>query len=394
MIETEDKLKTLAEAARFDVCGNDVPRPFSGSSLRFVHRATLPGGGCISLFKVLLTNSCVNDCAYCINQVGLDRGPRRSFKPDELARLFMELHDRRLVRGLFLTSGIGHDASQTMESMIKTVGILRSRYEFNGYVHLKILPGASFDCVAEACRLASRVSVNMEAPTPELLAKLSSKKNLTEGIVERMRWVTRLAASDERLVPSGQTTQFVVGAAGETDRDILATTGALYQEMKLRRVYFSAFQPVRGSRLQGIRPASSWRQHRLYQTDWLLRVYGFPLQEVKLALNKEGNLRLNQDPKLAIARSQPWLFPVDVNLAGYGELLRVPGIGPTLAARIVERRREHHIGSFEDLQKLGLTRRATPFIWLKGMSSEERQLSFLPAVEEPEPAPALAEVLA
>jgi len=392
-MDTEDKLQTLVAAAEYDVCGHSSLGLGSSDPLRFIHRAALPGGGSVCLFKVLLTNVCVNDCAYCVNQIGRDVR-RRAFLPEELAKVFMELHRRKLVRGLFLSSGIGQNPSQTMESMVKTVEILRYRYEFKGYIHLKILPGASLDCVAEGCKLANRVSINMEAPTPRHLAKLSARKDLADGIVERMRWVKKLITTGEGLVPSGQTTQFVVGAAGETDQDILHTTEALYNEIDLKRVYFSAFRPVRNSRLEGVRPAPPLRQHRLYQADWLFRVYGFSPQELELAVDNGGNLRLNRDPKLVIAQKQPWLFPVDVNTAGYNELLRVPGIGPVSASRIVDARREHSIFSLQQLRKMGVaTRRAVPFIWFQGMLDWEKQSSYLPRLEEPGEVPSLAGVL-
>ena len=280
--------------------------------------------------------------------------------------------------------------------MIKTVEILRRCYGFEGYIHLKILPGAPFDCVEEGCKLASRVSLNMEAPTAEHLARLSSKKDLDRDIVERMRWIKQLMATDERLLPSGQTTQFVVGAAGETDRDILHTTGALYREIELRRVYFSAFRPVTGSPLERLSPASPQREHRLYQADWLLRIYGFSPQEIELALGERGNLPLTKDPKLAIAQKQPWLFPVDVNRASYDELLHVPGIGPLSARRIIEARSEHSIFSLEQLKKMRVvTKRAASFIWFQGMLTWEKQTSFLPQLDDDlaQQAPSLARLI-
>ena len=382
-MEFEDRLETLVAAAQFDVCGYDgLRRHNRPSPLRFIHQVAVPGRAPVCLFKVLLTNVCTNDCAYCANQVGRDC-PRTSFRPEELAKVFMELYTRRLVQGLFLSSGIAGNASRTMESMINTVEILRRRYEYQGYVHLKILPGASFDCVEEACKLANRVSVNMEAPTAQHLAKLSSKKNLYQGILEPMRWVKQLIATNERLVPSGQTTQFVVGAAGETDRDIIHTTEALYQEIGLRRIYFSAFRPIRNSRLEGLPPAPSLREHRLYQTDWLLRVYGFSPQEIELALGERDNLFLRKDPKLVIAQEQPWLFPVDVNRASYDELIRVPGIGPVSAKRIIQAHGEYSIYSLEQLKKMRvITKRAAPFIWFRGMLDWEKQMSFLPQFDD------------
>lgn len=374
----KDRLEALATGAQFDVCSYSAAR----SASRFIHHAAVPGRGTVPLFKVLLTNVCVNDCAYCANQAGRD-APRASFKPEELARLFMQVQSKGLARGLFLTSGVAGSALRTQQAMIDTVEILRHKHGFKGYVHLKILPGAPFDCVEAACALANRVSLNMEAPTAHHLARLSSKKDLHGDIVERMRWVRRLRAADSRIVPAGQTTQFVVGAAGETDRDILRTAAALYDEIDLRRVYFSAFRPVTRSRLEGLRPAPPEREHRLYQADWLLRVYGFSPHEIELAFGAAGNLSLARDPKLVIAQRQPWLFPVDVNSASYSDLLRVPGIGPMSAKRILQARREHRVSSLEELKKLRVAvSRAARFIWFKGIPPSETQTSFLPQIEE------------
>ncbi len=375
-----DKLSTLVAAANFDVCGG--PCSQSKSPLGFIYQAALPGGGTVPLLKVLLTNICVNDCVYCVNQIGRDI-PRCSFQSEELAKLFMELYNKRLVQGLFLSSGIGSDPSRTMESMIKVVEILRHRYGFKGYIHLKILPGASFDCVEAACRLASRVSVNIEAPTAHHLARLSRKKDLHHGILERMSWVKQIISKNEFLVPSGQTTQFVVGAAGETDLDILHATKSLYGEIGLRRIYFSAFTPIRDSIMEELNPTPPMREHRLYQVDWLLRVYGFSADETALALDKNGNLSLGKDPKLAIAQQQPWLFPVDLNKADYAALLRVPGIGPTSAKRIIEARREHSIDSLQQLKKMRIaTNLALPFIWYKGIFNDGQQTSFVSQLDE------------
>jgi putative DNA modification/repair radical SAM protein len=382
-----DRLNTLVAAARFDICGCGRDTSAAKSPLGLIYHAALPGGGCIPLLKVLLTNFCVNDCAYCVNQIGRDI-PRCSFQSEELSRLFMEMQGKNLVQGLFLSSGIGTDASRTMEAMIKVVEILRHRYGFRGYIHLKILPGARFDCVEAACRLASRVSINIEAPTVRHLARLSHKKDLQHGILERMSWVKEIISKNETLVPSGQTTQFVVGAAGETDLDILHATWELYKKNGLRRIYFSAFRPVSNSLLEGVKPASPLREHRLYQMDWLLRIYGFSPDEVGLALDSNGSLSLGKDPKLTIARKQPWLFPFDLNKAAYEELIRVPGIGPASAKRIVETRLGSSISSIQQLKKMGVaTNRALPFIWFKGILDYEKQLSFISQVDKESQAP-------
>jgi predicted DNA-binding helix-hairpin-helix protein len=376
-----DKLKMLVTGASFDVCSFEGPGHETHPTTGFVYRSALPSGGCENLFKVLMTNVCINDCGYCVNQIGRDC-PRSSFRPEELAKTFSEMAQRKRVSGLFLTSGIAGDPSRTMQPMIDAVLILRQHYAFKGYVHLKILPGASFDCVEQACKIANRVSLNIEAPTAEHLAKLSSKKDIHNGILERMQWVKQLTLKNPRLAPSGQTTQFVVGAAGETDRDILKTTGSLYDEMGLRRVYYSAFKPVSHSRLEDLPPTLEVREHRLYQTDWLLRVYGFSLPEVDLALGKTGNLTLGKDPKTVIAQSQPWLFPIDVNKASFNELLHVPGIGPISAQKIVDVRKEDKINSIEQLKKMRVVvKRAAPYIRFNGMLDWEKQLSFFARVE-------------
>ncbi|MBN1367981.1 MAG: helix-hairpin-helix domain-containing protein [Dehalococcoidales bacterium] len=389
---TVDKLFLLTSGAAFDICGAEGTRKPDPSPFRFLYKAALPQGNSVCLFKVLQTNACTNDCAYCSNQVGRDC-PRFTFRPEELARTFMELYRKRIARGLFLSSAVNANPSRTMERMINTVEILRHRYEYKGYIHLKIMPGASFDCVEEACKLADRVSVNMEAPTKEHLSKLSSCKDLFHGIIERMKWVKQLTDHNGSLAPSGQTTQFVVGAAGETDRELIDTTQALYKEVGLRRAYFSAFKPISYSRLENRRPTPPIREHRLYQVDWLMRVYGFPVHEILLALDKDEFLPLRKDPKLIIASKEPWLFPVDINRASYDELLRVPGIGPVSANRIIETRKDHSINSLEQLIKMHVVvKRANHFIWFRSMLSSEKQLSFLPQMdeEEREPEPTLS----
>jgi putative DNA modification/repair radical SAM protein len=399
-MSVDNKLATLAAAARFDVCGcgGSVRSTANIDPARFIYKAALPDGGCVSLFKVLQTNVCVNDCAYCVNQQGLDI-PRTAFKPEELARLFMELYQKKMVQGIFLSSGIAGNPSGTMTRMLETIEILRRRYAFREYVHLKLLPGAGTDCIEAACKLATRVSVNSEAPTALHLGRISSKKNIYDGILEPMREVKQLKSRFPSLVPSGQTTQFVVGAAGERDRDILNTTEALYREMELRRVYFSAYKPIGDPRLEGVMAASPWREHRLYQADWLLRIYKFSPGEVSLALDGGGNLSLKKNPKQTIAGRQQWLYPIDINKASYDELLRVPGIGPVSARRITQLRQIHDVSAVDQLKKLHVRyREAMPFIWFKGMLDWEKQMCLTPLFKqeeasEPEAEPTLAQAI-
>jgi predicted DNA-binding helix-hairpin-helix protein len=380
----DSKLATLAAAAAFDVCGcgGSVKSASTIDPTRFIYKAALPDGGCKALFKVLLTNVCVNDCAYCINQNRLDV-PRTAFKPEELARTFMDLYQKKMVSGIFLSSGIAGSPVSTQTRMIETIEILRRQYHFKEYVHLKLLPGAGNDCVEAACKLATRVSVNIEAPTAGHLGKLSTRKNIYDGILEPMKQVHALQLKNPGVVPSGQTTQFVVGAAGERDRDILHTSEALYRELQFRRIYFSAYKPIGDPRLAGVGPASPWREHRLYQADWLLRIYKFSPGEVEMALDTDGFLNLKRNPKQMIASKQPWLYPIDINKAGYEELLRVPGIGPVSAKRLTQMRQIHDVTSVDQLKKLHVRyREAMPFIWFRGMLDWEKQMCLEPLFKE------------
>ncbi|MHB9094036.1 MAG: putative DNA modification/repair radical SAM protein [Eubacteriales bacterium] len=367
-METLEKLKILGAAAKYDVCAASGCGPGNNSRAAFtppgsgVCHSFLPDGRCVSLFKVLQTNMCQKDCSYCPNRVQRDI-PRTSFTPEELAGLFLEFHRRNYVEGLFLSSGICHSPSRTMEQMLKTIEILRLKYRYKGYIHLKILPGAKFEYIERAALLASRVSVNIEAPTAERLQKLSRLKNFEEEIIGRMKWVDRL--NREGHLPAGQTTQFIVGAADETDAEILQTSTRLYTGVGLRRVYFSAFQPVPGTPLEMSAPAPVLREHRLYQSDFLMRQYGFSLEEI--CFNSEGNLSLDLDPKMNYAINNLHLFPMEINKASLRDLLRVPGIGPTSARRIIDARRSFHLNSLDELKNIGVViKKASPFIQVNG----------------------------
>ncbi|UCC68663.1 MAG: helix-hairpin-helix domain-containing protein, partial [Armatimonadota bacterium] len=305
------------------------------------------------------------DCLYCAN-----RAPRpfrrHAFTPDELATTFIDLRDRDLVSGLFLSSGIHGSPADSMAEMLTAVEILREKHRFPGYIHLKVLPGAPYDCVKRAVELADRVSVNMEAPTQHNLDRLATRKRLSEDIIQRMQWIRQAA---ERAGPSklksGQSTQFVVGPAGESDREILNSVEALRRSVGLRRAYFSAFSPVSDTPLDREPPTPPLRQHRLYQADWLLREYNFGLCDI--CFDETGKLPLDMDPKVAFALRNLHLFPIEVNRATREELLRVPGIGPRSTSRILAARRRGRIASLEDLKDLRVTtRRAAPFLLCDG----------------------------
>ena len=330
-----------------------------------VYRASLPNGKFINLMRVMFTDFCKMDCAYCPNSHWVPR-KRYAFKVDELAQVFMEAQQRGMVSGLFLSSGIAGDGSKTTERLVKVVDAIRNRHSFRGYIHLKVMPGADFDLVEAAHSLDTRLSVNMETPTTEHMTKLSKMKDFENDILAPMRWIDELNASKTgRAV--GQATQLVVGAADETDREVFSRMDQLYTEWHLKRIYYAPFRPVRHTPLEEHPPTSMTRSHRLYQFDWLKRVYGFANEELDLAFSKDGYLPLDQDPKTSIAAENLDAFPVDINKASRDQLLRIPGVGPKSTDRILDIRRQHSIDTWRDLQAMGVVRkRAWPFIAFSG----------------------------
>ena len=379
-MEMEHKIDLLGEAAQFDVCrgcGTHTNRTRDDIG-RWVYPAVRPDGTRVALLKVLQTNVCERDCAYCANRSGRDTR-RSAFQPEELAATFDRMARRGLCQGLFLSSGVCGDVGRASERMLATVELVRKRYAFRGYIHLKILPGADDATIEASVRLADRVSVNLEAPNAQRLVALSRSKDFRGELLAPLRQADRI----RRVVgPSvSLTTQFVVGAAGEADREILATTTGLYRDLGLARAYYSAFQPVRDTPLEGLAPTPTWREQRLYQVDFLLRRYGFRFDE--LCFNAQGNLPRDADPKQVWAWRHPEFFPVEVNRANLETLLRVPGIGPISAQRILGRRRA---APLRDLRDLGMgeagARRAAPYILLDGRAPT-RQLGLWEGLEAP-----------
>ncbi len=348
-------------------------RPEAGSSYSAsarrpapgVYRAAMPNGKFINLLRVMFTDFCKLDCAYCPNSVYVPRR-RYAFKVDELANAFMELHRRHAVAGLFLSSGIAGSGSKTTEKMVQVVEALRRRHGFKGYVHLKVMPGAEYQYVEAAHRLGSRLSVNIETPTAEMMGRISPHKDYQRGILDPMAWIHRLTqASSGGAV--GQATQLVVGAADESDADIFGRVQQLYGDWNLKRVYYSAFRPAAHTPLEERPAVPPLREHRLYQLDWLKRIYRYSAGELAHAFDGGGFLPLDQDPKTAIALENLDAFPVDLNGATEEQLLRVPGLGPTAARRIIEARRRHRIDNWRDVQAMGVVRRrAWPFLAFPG----------------------------
>lgn len=319
----------------------------------------------INLVKTLMTSACEKDCFYCATRRGRNKLRRETFKPEELAAGFNIIHQRGIAEGLFLSSGVIGGGTRTMEKTIAAVEIIRHKYEFRGYVHLKLMPGAEEAAVERALQLADRVSVNLEAPNSERLAKLSSTKQFTEELLAPLRAAQAVMREHPEFARTTMTTQLVVGAADETDREILITSAQLYRELQLGRIYYSAFRPIEDTPLENHAPTPPLRELRLYQTDFLLRQYSFTFDD--FAFDDHGNLPLHVDPKTHWALKHPERFPLELNRASREELLRVPGLGPKSVNRLLQLRRTHRVNALKDLTHLGADAgRAAPFILLDG----------------------------
>ena len=334
-----------------------------------IYNAVAPGGRKVALLKTLLTSACERDCFYCPFRAG--RNYRRAtFKPAEMAAVFSQMNQAGAVTGLFLSSGIAGGGVRTQDRLIDTADILRTRHDFQGYVHLKLMPGAERDQVLRSMQLADRVSINLEAPNSARLEKLAPHKVFLEELLQPLKWVDEIRRSQlpteafKGRWPS-LVTQLVVGAVGEDDLEILTTTQYLTRQLRLARVYFSAFSPVPDTPLENHPPENPWREHRLYQASFLLRDYGFDLED--LPFTSAGRLPLEHDPKLGWANENLRGQPVELNKADRRTLLRVPGIGPKAADTILLARRRGTLRELRDLQNLGISAtRAAPFILLDG----------------------------
>ena len=385
-----EKLTILSDAAKYDAActssgvGRSAQAGAIGNSMACgICHSFSADGRCISLLKVLQSNACAYDCSYCVNRRSNDT-PRATFTPRELAELTMAFYRRNYIEGLFLSSGVVSSADYTMEVMIRTLSLLRNEYRFGGYIHAKAIPGADERLVARLGQLADRMSVNLELPTRESLHRLAPDKR-GEDVLRPMNQIAQgiRQTKDElilyhhtpRFVPAGQSTQMIVGASPETDRQILSLTAALYKKYQLRRVFYSAYIPVvADSRLPALttRPPLL-REHRLYQADWLLRFYGFSADEI--LDERQPNFHPLLDPKCNWAVNHPEFFPVEVNRADYEALLRVPGIGVTSARRILQARRGGSLNA-EELRRLGVVmKRAQYFLTAGGRMAVSASLN-------------------
>ncbi|AUM74176.1 putative DNA modification/repair radical SAM protein [Paracoccus jeotgali] len=400
----QDKLAILADAAKYDAsCAS------SGTTRRDsraggigsaggsgICHAYTPDGRCVSLLKILMTNFCIYDCAYCINRVssGVERA---RFSPEEVVSLTLEFYRRNYIEGLFLSSGIIRSPDDTMADMVRIARMLRIDHGFKGYIHLKTIPEASAELIEQAGLFADRLSVNIELPQDASTRKLAPQKK-PETIRAAMAGVrlSREASRERshtgkrsaRFAPAGQSTQMIVGADAASDRDILTTSARLYSGYDLKRVYYSAFSPIpdASTALPLIKPPLM-REHRLYQADWLMRFYGFEVEEIA-GVAPSGNLDLTLDPKLAWALANRAQFPVDVNKASREMLLRIPGFGTRTVTRILAARRSGPV-RYGDLLRIGaLMGKAAPFVvlpdWRPGALTDSQALrdKFAPPPEQ------------
>ena len=389
-LDVDEKLKILSAAAKYDASctSSGVDRKAGqgqiGSAAACGICHSFAGDGrCISLLKVLMTNACAYNCQYCVNRRTNDT-PRATFTPRELADLTIQFYRRNYIEGLFLSSGILKNPDYTCERLIETLRILRKEYRFAGYIHAKAIPGADESLLAELGLLADRVSVNIEMPSQNSLALMAPDKTKS-SILKPMGYIAGRLNEHKRelvnyrhapqFVPAGQSTQMVIGATDDTDWKIVQLTENLYQSYQLKRVYFSAYRPVNDN---GLLPTVEnqpplWREHRLYQADWLLRFYGFSAKELLTA--EQPNFNPYLDPKSHWALQHFDTFPIDVNRASLSDLIRVPGIGVVSAKRIMIARKTTAI-TFDGLKKLGVVmKRAQYFISCKGKKVDDVKVS-------------------
>ncbi len=375
-----EKLGLLADATRFEPAG-DAPltetpaRPGRRSSadldsvLQCVAHVSTPTGK-KPVLKTMVTTACEKNCYYCPFRAGRSGMRRLAFAPDELARVFDQVQRAGIVDGIFLSSGIINGGATTQDKIIDTIEILRRKYAYQGYVHLKIMPGADYEQVRRAMQLADRVSINLEGPTPQRLRALAPKKDFTDELFERLRWAHQIRQRER--VRASTVTQFVVGAVGDTDLELLSLSDRLYGQLGLKRAYYSGFSPISDTPFENLPHTDPTRALRLYQASFLLRDYQWDVEE--LPFEGDGNLRLDTDPKRAWADAHLLGAPIDVMRADRAELLRVPGIGPRGADAILRARRQGRLTDLAHLRAAGVTgvRRAAPYILLDGRRPPEQ----------------------
>ena len=364
---TLDKLQHTAPNVVFEPAGDqphtEKQRSTAADHLPCVTSVSTPTGA-MPVLRTMMTTACERNCYYCPFRAGRTKTQRVSFKPDELASAFDQLQRANIVKGLFLSSGIIKGSVTTQDKILDTVEIIRHRYQYRGFIHLKVMPGAEYDQLVRAMQLADRISINLEGPTETRLSALAPKKHFQTELLQLLGWAHQIRTT--RGIRASSVTQFVVGAVGDTDLELLSLSEKLHRQMSLTRAYYSAFHPVTDTPFENVTATLPKREYRLYQSSFLLRDYGWSVEE--LPLEGEGNLRLDVDPKRAWADANLSQKPLDVMQADRQQLLRVPGIGPKAADAILQARRTGHLTDLAHLRKLGIAapERAAPYILLDG----------------------------
>ena len=348
-----EKAKILSKAGEYDSCGPKMCQVNINNSLGGIYHAKAEHKTC-RIFKTLLDNNCSFDCKYCINANYCDK-KKVSYEPEELAGLFNHLHKKLDVNGLFLSSAIAGNPDKATEKMLDAVKLVRYKYNFKGYVHFKVLPGVSYDLIKQASELSNRMSINIEAPNKSVMSEFSNCKDYNNDLLKRQRWISK------QKLGSGQATQVIINEYS-TDKDVLKMMDYEYNELKLKRVYFSALRPVKGTKFENNKAGSIKRQNTLYNIDFLVRRYNYKFKEFKQIM--DNDMLPKQDPKMALAE-QTFDSPIDPNEASYDDLIRIPGIGPKTATKIVHS--EEKITKYSQLNKYGAwIERAKPFITIGG----------------------------
>lgn len=369
-MEVAEKLRILADSAKYDVScsssGSDRKNTKDGignAKLCGICHSFSSDGRCISLLKILMTNSCIYDCKYCMNRAS-NNIERACFTPREIADLTINFYKRNYIEGLFLSSGVIKNPDYTMECLCEAIRILRQEHKFNGYIHAKTIPGASQDLINKLGLLVDRMSINIELPSSQSLKLLAPNKE-KEGILEPMKYIKKTVKEDRKFVRAGQTTQLIIGATPDTDHKILALAEGMYDKLNMKRVYYSAYVPLNNDDLlPAIEKPPLLRENRLYQADWLLRFYGFKVEDLLDEDHQNFNTLL--DPKADWALRNLDQFPVEINKADYYTLLKIPGVGVLSAKKIIAARKYNKL-TFESLKKMRVVlKRAKYFITCDG----------------------------
>ena len=369
--DTLTKLEQLGNTTRYEPSG-DRPQaeqkrvPYQSRSLDECITNVVTPKGKKPILKTMMTTACERNCFYCPFRAGRSKTQRITFSPDEMAGAFDTLQRANRVDGIFLSSGIIKGSVTTQDKIIDTIEIIRNHYEYGGYIHLKIMPGVEYEQLYRAMQLADRVSVNLEGPTQERLSALAPKKDFMGELLKMLQWAETIRQENPYQKLAGTVTQFVVGAVGDTDHELLSVSNRLYRQMGLTRAYYSGFSPVEQTPFENLTPTDPLREHRLYQASFLLRDYGWGVED--LSFLEDGNLRVDIDPKRAWAERNLREAPIDVMKATRRQLLRVPGIGPVGADAILRARRHGRLTELVHLRKLNIRapEQAAPYILLDG----------------------------